>query len=113
MQNFVEDTRIVGGAVTNPAATATIVLMAGLKAGSYDVQIQSLQGGTVDATKLADMLFWVGSNPVGTLLSLATAQEVRARQITVNGSQDLKVTSNAGAGSGAVYPATITATRRS
>jgi hypothetical protein len=97
--------------VTTPAALATIA-SGSLPAGTYDIFVQATVGGTVAAVDLGNMTFAAAALTA----RLANANNGSPGsfgpfQVTLSGIQAITIAAVNLATTGAVYAATITATR--
>lgn len=106
------------GKTTTPAALAAIATTPNLAAGTWDIEVFSFIGGTtVAANELDNMKFNIGATPVATILNPvpgvagATSNGVFRIRVNLGGSTPVSVTTGILATTGAIYSASIIATR--
>lgn len=106
------------GKVTTPAALAAIATTPNLAAGTWDIEVFSFIGGTtVATTELDNMKFNIGATVVATILNPvpgttgATSNGIFRIRVNLGGSTPVSVTTGVLATTGAIYSASIIATR--
>lgn len=100
-----------GATAATPIAGTAIATIADPADGVYRVRVVALQVGTVDANRL-NINLRTGATVVSALLSIASAMEHIFERVTLSGTDTINAVVGAAAGGvGAIYVATIQATR--
>ncbi|MGS2592243.1 hypothetical protein [Streptomyces hebeiensis] len=106
------------GKVTTPGADANIAATANLVAGTWDIEIWTFIGGTTVANLEVDnMKFKIGNTAIATILNPvagttgATGLGVYRIRVDIPNAAPISVASGVVATTGAVYTASIVATR--
>lgn len=98
------------GAVTAPALGAAIASIPAPGAGIYDVQVVTFEQGTVDATQ-TNMELRHGATVEGKVLSASLMAPQEFGHVTVGAGEAITINATAAGGAGAIYVASIVATR--
>ena len=102
-----------GGGAAAPSASGTIKSLGVLPAGTYRVNVVTMNAGTAETTAagLVNMALRKGTTIVGNLLSTGQPATQVFERVTVDGAQSIQVVAVAAATAGSMYLASLTATR--
>lgn len=109
----VASTVAAGAAVAAPGASATIVTLGVLPAGTYRVSAVVVNTGTAETTAAGFQNFGFrrGTNLVSALPCLASPVRQEFERVVVDGTQSINVIAVAAAIAGSFYVASLSATR--
>lgn len=110
-QLYISETLTDAGAVLSPASNATISSIFNPPAGVYEVRVGTTQEGTVDTTRLADLVLKKGGTSIGKVPSNFEPMYCEFPQVVLDGASSLAIVAANGPAAGAIYVATIQATR--